>query len=50
MTLIKEQRYFSKPKLYDSVFYQLLMWFSPVNEMIELISGMPAPQFGYETL
>jgi hypothetical protein len=22
------------------------MWFWPVNEMIELVSGMPAPQFG----
>jgi hypothetical protein len=21
------------------------MWFWPVNEMIELVSGMPAPQF-----
>jgi hypothetical protein len=22
------------------------MWFRPVNEMIELVSGIPAPQFG----
>jgi hypothetical protein len=22
------------------MFYQLLMWFGPVNEMIELVSGM----------
>jgi hypothetical protein len=22
------------------------MWFLPVNEMIELVSGMPAPQLG----
>jgi hypothetical protein len=28
--------------------YRLLMWFWPVNEMIELVSGMPAPQFGEE--
>jgi hypothetical protein len=26
------------------------MWFWPVNEMIELVSGMPAPQLGDETL
>jgi hypothetical protein len=25
------------------------MWFWPVNEMIELVSGMPAPQFGDES-
>jgi hypothetical protein len=25
------------------------MWFWPVNEMIELLSGMPAPQFGEES-
>jgi hypothetical protein len=24
------------------------MWFCPVNEMIELVSGIPAPQFGGE--
>jgi hypothetical protein len=28
--------------------HQLLMWFCPVNEMLELISGMPAPKFGEE--
>jgi hypothetical protein len=44
---MKKQRYFSNAKLYDSIFYQfLLMWFRPVNEMIELVSGIPAPQFG----
>jgi hypothetical protein len=25
------------------------MWLSPVNEMTELVSGMPAPQFGEES-
>jgi hypothetical protein len=25
------------------------MWFSPVYEMIELVSGMPASQFGAES-
>jgi hypothetical protein len=25
------------------------MWFWPVNEMAELVSGMPAPQFGDES-
>jgi hypothetical protein len=25
------------------------MWFWPVNEMTELVSGMPAPQFGDES-
>jgi hypothetical protein len=30
--------------LYNSIFYKLLMWFWPVDEMIELISGMPTPQ------
>jgi hypothetical protein len=29
--------------------YQLLMWFWPVNEVIELVSGMPAPQFWDES-
>jgi hypothetical protein len=29
--------------------WKLLMWFWPVNEMIELVSGMPAPQFGEES-
>jgi hypothetical protein len=24
------------------------MWFRPVNEATELVSGMPAPQFGDE--
>jgi hypothetical protein len=28
--------------------YQLLMWFRPVNEMIEFVSDMSAPQFGDE--
>jgi hypothetical protein len=31
------------------MFYQLLIWFWPVNEMIELVCGMPAPQFGDES-
>jgi hypothetical protein len=31
------------------VFYQLLMRFRPVNEMTEVVSGMPAPQFGDES-
>jgi hypothetical protein len=26
------------------------MWFWPVNEMTELVFGMPAPQFGDESL
>jgi hypothetical protein len=26
------------------------MWFWPLNEMIELVSGMPTPQFGDESL
>jgi hypothetical protein len=30
------------------MFYQLLMLFWPVNEMTELVSGMPEPQFGDE--
>jgi hypothetical protein len=47
--LIKEQRYFSKAELYDKIFYQLLMWFWPVNEMTEPVSGMPAPQLGDES-
>jgi hypothetical protein len=25
------------------------MWFWPVNEMTELVSGMPAPQLGHES-
>jgi hypothetical protein len=25
------------------------MWFWPVNEIIDLVSGMPAPQFGDES-
>jgi hypothetical protein len=25
------------------------MWLRPVNEMIELVSGMPTPQFGDES-
>jgi hypothetical protein len=28
------------------MFYQLLIWFWRVDEMIELVSGMSAPQFG----
>jgi hypothetical protein len=28
------------------VSYQLLMWFWLFNETIELVSGMPVPQFG----
>jgi hypothetical protein len=42
--LIKQQRhvYFIKEKL--------LMWFSPINETTELVSGMPAPQLGDESL
>jgi hypothetical protein len=43
--LIEEQRYVNKAKL----FYQLLMLFWPVNEMIQLVSGMPTPQFGDES-
>jgi hypothetical protein len=31
------------------MFYQLLMWFLHVNEMSELVSGMPVPQFRDET-
>jgi hypothetical protein len=31
------------------IFYQLLMWFWPVNEMTELVSGIPAPQFRDES-
>jgi hypothetical protein len=31
------------------MFYQLLTWFWPVNEMTELVSGMPAPQFWDES-
>jgi hypothetical protein len=30
-------------------FIQLLMWFRPVNEIIELVSGMPVPQLGHES-
>jgi hypothetical protein len=30
-------------------FYQVLMWFCPVNDMIELVSGMPAHQVGDES-
>jgi hypothetical protein len=41
--------YFNKAKLHDLIFYQLLMWFWPVNEMTELVSGMPAPAFGAES-
>jgi hypothetical protein len=40
--------YFSKVKLYDSIFYLLSMWFWLINETIDFISGMPAPQFGDE--
>jgi hypothetical protein len=29
--------------------YFIDLWFWPVNEMIELVSGMPAPQFGEES-
>jgi hypothetical protein len=47
--LIKEQRYFSKAKLYDLIFYQLLKLFWPVSEIIELVSGMLAPQCGDES-
>jgi hypothetical protein len=25
--LVREHRYFSKAKLYDQIFYQLVMWF-----------------------
>jgi hypothetical protein len=49
LNLIKWQRYFSKAKLCDWIFYKLLMWFWLVNEMIELVSGMPAPHFGDES-
>jgi hypothetical protein len=31
------------------MFYRLLVWFWPVNEVIELVSGMPAPPFGDES-
>jgi hypothetical protein len=34
---------------YLFIIYQLLMWFWPVNEKTELVSGMPAPQSGYES-
>jgi hypothetical protein len=47
--LIDEQSYFSKAKLYDFICYQILMWFWPVNEMIELVSGTPVAQFGAES-
>jgi hypothetical protein len=30
-------------------FSELLMWFCPVDGMTELVSGMPAPQFGEES-
>jgi hypothetical protein len=40
--------YFSKAKLYENIFYQL-MWFWRVNEMTELVSGMPALHFGDES-
>jgi hypothetical protein len=30
-------------------FSQLLMWFCPVYQMIEFVSGMPTPQFGDES-
>jgi hypothetical protein len=29
-------------------FVDYLVWFLPVNEMTELVSGMSAPQFGEE--
>jgi hypothetical protein len=41
--------YFRKAKLFDYIFYQLLMRFCSVNETIELVSGMPAAQFGDES-
>jgi hypothetical protein len=40
----------SMGKLYDQIFYQFVTWFSAANEMTELDSGMPAPQFGEESL
>jgi hypothetical protein len=46
---MREQGYFSKAKFYYETFHKLLMWFWPVNEMTELVSGMPAPQFGDES-
>jgi hypothetical protein len=30
-------------------FNQLLLWLWPVNEMIELVSGLPAPEFEDES-
>jgi hypothetical protein len=35
----------NEEKIYDEIFYELLMWFWTVNEMSELISGIIAPQF-----
>jgi hypothetical protein len=40
---------FSQSKIIQLIFYQLLMWVLPVNEMIELVSVMPAPRFGDES-
>jgi hypothetical protein len=31
------------------MFYQLLMWFGRVNDKIELVPGLPAPQMGEES-
>jgi hypothetical protein len=41
-----------KPRAYNresTVFYELLMWFWPVIDKIEIVSGMPAPQFGIDS-
>jgi hypothetical protein len=49
MKLIRASRHFNKAKLYYQIYHELLMWFWPGNEMIELVSGMPAPQFADES-
>jgi hypothetical protein len=42
-----EQRYFCKAKLHDCFINYMLFW--PVNKMIQVVSDMPAPQFGDES-
>jgi hypothetical protein len=32
-----------------TIFFQLLIWFLHVNEMTEIVSGLPAPQYGEES-
>jgi hypothetical protein len=39
---MKAERYSSEGKIYYGIFYKLLMWFSPVNELMELVFGILA--------